>query len=141
MPEPGAFVEKDRRPDAKRIAASLGKTANALWRQTREAIAAVHGPIAEEWVFGGKAYGWSLRLKRKTRAVVYLTPCEGYFRASFAVGEKAAQAAHDAPLSAAVLALIDGAPRFAEGRAVRVEVRRASDVKTVASIAAIKMAN
>lgn len=141
MPEPGAFVEKSRRPDARRIAASLGKTANALWLRTREAIADAHGPIAEEWVFGGAKYGWSLRLKRKTRAVVYLTPCEGYFRASFAVGEKAVRAAHDAPLPEAALALIDAAPRFAEGRAVRVEVRRASDVKTVASIAAIKMAN
>ena len=140
MIEPGAFTDKTRRPTPASVAASL-RRASALWLQTKDAIRAQHAPLTEEWVFGGKNYGWSLRLKQRKRAVVYLTPCVGYFRAGLAFGEKAARAAADAKLPASTLAMIETAPRFAEGRAIRFEVRRASDVRLLASLTAIKMAN
>jgi hypothetical protein len=70
-----------------------------------------------------------------------MTPCKGYFLASFALGEKAAKAAHESDLPADVLAVIDGAKKYAEGRGVRLEVRSAKDVSHIVTIAAIKMAN
>jgi hypothetical protein len=137
--EPGNFVDKAHPPATGAVATSLGKAAD-LWVSLKERIASQHPPMSEEWVFGGKAAGWSLRLKRKSRAIVYLTPCRGYFRASFALGEKAVLAAHSIGLPDAILAVIDDAPRYVEGRAVRLEIRRAADVQIVAKIAAVKMA-
>jgi hypothetical protein len=134
------FVEKSETPTERALAEALGRKA-PLWHALTRAIGEAHPPITTEWVFAGKNYGWSLRLKRKTRAVVYLTPLAGGFRASFAMGEKAVRAAHESALPQAVLRVIDEAPKYAEGRAVRLEVTRASDVKHVTALAAIKMAN
>jgi len=82
-----------------------------------------------------------LRLKREKRTICYMTPCEGYFIASFALGEKAVKAAHETDLPVSVLEVIDVAKKYAEGRGVRLEVRSAEDVGNVEKLAAVKMAN
>lgn len=129
-----------RPPTPDELAGALGR-AGVLWDDLKRRIAAAHAPIAEEWVSSGQHHPWALRLKQQKRAVVYLTPQPGWFRASFALGEKAVAAAGQAGLPPAILDLIDRAPRFAEGRAVRLEVRRATDVDVVVKLAAIKLAN
>lgn len=134
------FVEKSEAPTAPALAGALGSRA-WLWEDIMRGIRLRHAPVTEEWVYAGKNDGWSLRLKQKKRAVVYLTPVAGGFRASFAMGEKAVRAAHESALPQSILRLIDDAPRYAEGRAVRLDVKRASDVKYVLELAAIKMAN
>ncbi len=136
----GIFLEKSASPTAPALAGALGVKAS-LWRELKQAIADQHPPITEEWVFAGKTSGWSLRLTQKKRAVVYLTPCARGFRASFAFGEKAVRAAHRRALPASVLRLIDEAPKYVEGRAVRIAVKRAADVRQVIELAAIKMSN
>ena len=70
-----------------------------------------------------------------------MTPRKGCFLASFALGDKAALAARTGGLPAAVLKIIEEAPRYAEGRGVRLEVRTARDVRDEVMLAAIKMAN
>ena len=65
----------------------------------------------------------------------------GYFLASFALGEKAVQAARKSGLPAAVLDAIDHAPKYAEGRGVRFEVRRKQDVASIEELAMLKVAS
>jgi uncharacterized protein DUF3788 len=134
------FLEKSNAPTAPALAAALGSKA-PLWRELTHGIGEQHAPITEQWVYSGKNLGWSLRLKQTKRAVVYLTPVAGGFRASLAMGEKAVRAAHESALPQAILRLIDEAPKYAEGRAVRLDVKHAADVKYVMELAAIKMAN
>jgi len=134
------FYEKTKEPTEKELEEALGP-AIELWDELRRLIARESPPLAEEWVFGGQKYGWSLRLKQKKRAVLYLKPLAGCFLASFAFGEKAVQAAHQSDLPVSVLKLIDGAPKYAEGRGVRMEVKKAKDVLVAGRLAAIKMAN
>jgi len=43
-----------------------------------------------------------------------MTPCEGYFIASFALAEKAVKAAHETDLPVSVLEVIDIAKKYAE---------------------------
>ena len=95
-------------------------------------------PATEVWKHGS---GWSLRVLHKGRVIVYLTPQRHHFLASFALGEKAVAAARAAKLSAAVLRIIDRAPRYAEGRGVRVPVRGSRQVTTLARLAQIKCEN
>jgi len=118
----------------------LGRTA-MLWAHLKDDLQAEHGPLVEEWNFSGKAYGWSFRLKQRKRTIVYMTPCRAHFLASFALGEKACAAAHAGGLPASVLAAIDGAPKYAEGRGVRIPVRNRRDLEGVARLAAIKVAD
>lgn len=135
-----AFDDKSNPPRDKDLAATLGR-AFAPWNTLRKAIAARFGPLSEEWGFASKNTGWGLRLKQPSRTVFYMTPCKGHFLASFALGEKAVKAAHESDLPASILDIIDGAKKYVEGRAVRIEVRTARDVRNVEKLAAIKMAN
>jgi hypothetical protein len=51
------------------------------------------------------------------------------------------KAAHESNLPAEILEVIDNAPRYAEGRGVRFEVRNAKDVRNVEKVAITKMAS
>ena len=83
---------------------------------------------------------WSLRLKQKKRTILYLTPSTGFFYVGFVLGEKAAEAAQQAGLPEGVVCAIEDAPRYAEGRGVRLEVRTNTDLQAMKQLAAVKMA-
>jgi hypothetical protein len=89
----------------------------------------------------GANWAWSLRLKQKKRTVLYMTPCNGHFLVGFVLGEKAVTAAREGGLPDHTLEVIDEAKKYAEGRAVRIEVRRKNDFEIAKRLAAIKMAN
>ena len=135
-----AFDDKTAQPDEQALAQMLGRT-SVLWNELKQTLQSRHGPLLEQWGFAGKAYGWSLALKEKKRALAYMTPCRAHFLVSFALGEKACRAAHESGLAPDVLALIDAAPRYAEGRGLRMPVRSRKDAREVEQIAAIKAAN
>jgi hypothetical protein len=135
-----AFDDKTKPPQEDELGAMLGSS-YALWNELKKRIAAQFAPLSIEWGFTSKTTGWGLRLKQENRAVLYMTPCKGYFLASFALGEKAVKAARKSGLPASVLAVIEGARRYAEGRGVRLEVKTPKDVKDIEKLALIKMAN
>jgi len=135
-----AFDDKSRPPQDDDLATTLGSTF-VFWNELKRLIASRFTPLSMEWGFSSKKTGWGLRLRREKRTVLYMTPCEGYFLASFALGEKAVKAAHENDLPASILGVIDSAKKYAEGRGVRLEVRNAEDVRNVEKLAVIKMAN
>jgi hypothetical protein len=132
------FVDRSEPPDDKELKGALGKT-YALRTDLQKAIAGQHAPLTIEWGCASKSAGWGLRLKKEKRAVLYMTPCKGYFLASFALGEKAVKLAHESGLPASVLKVIDEAPKYAEGRGVRFEVRTKSDVQNILKLVAVRM--
>jgi hypothetical protein len=134
-----AFDDRSRPPQDTQLASVLGST-YALWNEIREHVASTFAPTWEEWGFTSKSLGWGLRLKHGQRTIVSLIPRDGLFLASFALGEKAVDIARASGLPPAVLAEIDGARRYAEGRGVRLEVRDAEMVAAVRTLAAAKMA-
>jgi hypothetical protein len=135
-----AFDDKSRVPQDGDLAATLGSTF-VFWNELKRLIASRFTPLSLEWGFTSEKTGWGLRLKREKRTILYMTPCRGYFMASFALGEKAVKAAHESDLPLSVLGVIDSAKKYAEGRGVRLEVRSAEDVRNVEKLAVIKMAN
>jgi len=134
------FDDKERQPQDTDVAEALEAT-YTLWEDLKSQIATQFDPLSVDWGFAGKNYGWSLRLKQKKRTVLYMTPCRGHFLVGFALGEKAVDAAHQSDLRKSALNIIDGAKKYAEGRGVRIEVRRGEDILDVVKIATIKMAN
>lgn len=133
-----AFGDKASPPRADQLHATLGRAARH-WEAVVDRLGSAYPPLTETWKYGGQKWGWALRLQQPKRTVVWLTPCRGYFVAGLALGEKAVRAAHKSGLPAAVLTLIDGAKKYAEGRAVRLEVRTQKDVRIVEQVAAAKM--
>ena len=119
----------------------VGGASAGLREEVVALVTQKHGPITPCWNFARAKYGWSLRLKRKERVVLYMTPQMGQFLVGVVLGEKAAKAAHDAGLPAALLAMIDGAPRYAEGRGIRLAITSRADVLAVEQLAALKLAS
>ena len=135
-----AFSDKSRQPRAEDLKTTLGRSATH-WDSLTSHIAAEYAPLEETWNFAGANWGWSLRLKQKKRTVLYMTPCKGFFLVGFVLGEKAVKSAHDSPLPDSILAVIDEAKKYAEGRAVRIEIKNKRDLEITKKLAAIKMAN
>lgn len=130
--------DSSRPPKTADLEALLGGSAK-LWYRVVDSMASRKPPIKEVWHFAGDALGWSLRLMKGERIILYLTPQAGQFLVGVVLGEKAVAAAHAAGLSQEILALIDGAPRYAEGRGIRLTVARTRDLATVESLARLKL--
>lgn len=68
-------------------------------------------------------------------------PSARRFTVSFAFGDQAAEAAEQSDLPDRVVKPIRQSPKYAEGRAVRIEVTSAPDVGIARKLLAIKMAD
>ena len=135
-----AFDDKLKKPRPSDLKRMLSRTA-VHWDNLVSHIADEYAPLDETWNFSGAQWGWSLRLKQKKRTVLYMTPCKGYFLVGLVLGEKAVKAAHESALADSVLSVIDSAKKYAEGRAVRLEIRSRKDLDHTKKLAAVKMAN
>ncbi len=135
-----AFVGQSKCPTEKQLASVLGES-HALWQQLVADLKRELKLDKEEWNSYSVKAGWSLRLQLKKRNIVYLSPGPGCFLASFALGENALAAAWKSTLPGNVLKIIKEAKRYAEGTAVRFEVRESDDVDVVKALAKIKIDN
>jgi len=135
-----AFDNKAKEPSDKELAAALGRTSSA-WDKLRAHLAAEYAPLTEDWKYHGQKYGWTLQLKRKKRTVLYMTPLERHFVVGLVLGEKAVRAARQSDLPEWVIAMINRAKKYVEGRGIRLEIKKQSDLAVVESLAAIKMAH
>lgn len=133
-----AFAAKELPPEPGQVLRTLGDSAT-VWELLISHIHSSYPPVSQSWTFAGAKYGWSLRLKRKDRVILYLTPQEGCFQLGVALGEQAVRSAHEAVLPAHILALLDAAPRYPEGRGIRLSIRSPDDLATAETLAAIKM--
>lgn len=135
-----AFAGQKTKPTEKAIASALGPTL-ALWNGLVTDMKRDLKIDTAEWHTGSVKYGWSLRLQLKKRNIVYLGPRDGSFMAAFALGDRAVAAALASDFPADVLDTISGSKRYAEGTAVRIEVRTTADVAVVKQLAKIKIDN
>jgi hypothetical protein len=132
-----AFDDPGVQPTSRTLQETLGRSWPA-WTALTEALSGEAGGLQEVWAFAGPKFGWSLRLKRGKPVIVYLTPGRGYFLASFALGERACATALGADLPESIRTAIEEAPRYAEGRGVRIPVRSRTTVEAIRTLVSIK---
>jgi hypothetical protein len=133
---PSVFHDQAHLPSDDAVRHALGPV-HDTWAELLSRVSKQLAPVSEVWkVTGGT--GWGLRVLRRDRVILYLTPQPRQFVVSFALGERAVAAAQKAELSANVMEAIEAAPRFAEGRGVRITVRDNRDVETLTRLAQIK---
>lgn len=135
-----AFVGKKTRPSPKELATELGPS-NELWQLLIAEITEQCGITEQEWNSPSPKYGWSLRLKRKKRNILYLGPCHRSFRVALVLGDKAMKAAHTLQVAPAIAKIIKEAPHYPEGSAIRFEIRSAADLDAVKQLARVKVEN
>lgn len=137
---PNAFINQTEKPTDDELSAALGPS-RALWDQLLAELAGELDVTIQEWNSYSPKAGWSLRLKREKRTILYLSPCRGSFRAAFALGDKAVEAARRRRLPKRVIRIIDEAKRYAEGTGVRIDVNRPPDIALVKKLAVLKLEN
>ncbi len=137
---PNAFIGKPAAPTDEELTAALG-AARSVWDQLLAELDREFGVNVYEWKHYSSKAGWSLRVKRKARTIVWLGPREGAFLAAFVLGDKAMQAAHAAKLPQRIVKAMNEAPKFPEGTGVRITMKTPKDIATVKTLAAIKIAN
>lgn len=135
-----ALTERSHEPTDEDLRNVLGK-AYEVWIGLIDGVGERIGPISPTWGFTSKSTGWGLRLRQKDRIILYMTPQTGKFLVSFALGERAVAAAQLRGLSSTLLKAIDTAPRYAEGRGLRLEVSSKRQVRDLTALAEIKSEN
>jgi lysylphosphatidylglycerol synthetase-like protein (DUF2156 family) len=136
---PSVLDDKAVVPDDEQLETAIGKSFK-LWNDIRGHIFERYDKVVEEWTHSGKNYGWSWRAKQGKRALVYLIPQKGFFLAAFCFGDKAVVAVEESNVPEAIKEGLRTARKYAEGRGIRFEVRKAGDVKTIRTLLEIKTA-
>jgi hypothetical protein len=140
MDHPNVFAGKSHPPTHEELSLALGSTLS-LWNQLLDWFSTERGLSEREWRSSAPKYGWTLLLKLKKRRIAYLAPCANCFRVSLVLGDRAVAAARDAGLPKAVLKLLDEAPRYPEGTALRLMVNTARDLPAIRKLVRIKLEN
>ena len=136
-----AFIGLKRPPTDEELEAALGRPAKALWDKLLARLTEEHGLHVSEWNSYSPKAGWSLRVKKAERNILYLGPLQGTFRIAFVLGDKAVKAARASGLPPEVLQNLSESRRYAEGTALRLNISGPRDIDTVVTLAAIKLAN
>jgi hypothetical protein len=141
MDAPNAFLGKGNQPSETEVAAALGPAA-PLWSELIHEVTIDAGRLTQEWKgICVNKYGWALRLKQKSRNIIFMSPCHNCFRVGFTLSDKAVAAAKDAHLPKAVVEALAAAPKYPEGTGLRLTVNRPADLPVIRKLARIKLAN
>jgi hypothetical protein len=140
MEVPNAFAGQASQPTQADLEAALGG-AKPVWDKLIARLGEEYGITVTEWRCYSVKTGWSLRLKRGKRTILWFEPGPGYFRVLFILGAKALQAARESGLCAAGRQALDRAVRYPEGTGVRLLIKSANDVGAVKKFAAAKIEN
>ena len=138
--QPNAFIGHMEQPTEAEVTLVLGSTAN-LWNKLVDSLSTELGVTSQEWHRSSPKLGWALRLQVKKRRIIYLGPCSGCFRVALILGDRAVAAARKAGLPASLVRTIDEGARYPEGTAVRLLVKKSSDLAGIRELAAVKLAN
>ena len=139
MEPANAFVGHLAMPTPMEVASALGRKAG-LWREIVQ-LCAQQGVAETEWKSVSPKYGWSLRLQQRKRTIVYLARAMDASAWLLCWETKPWRHARSSDLVPEMLALIDRAPRYAEGTGIVFFVERKSDLVAVKTLVSIKLEN
>ncbi|TKJ41791.1 hypothetical protein CEE37_04270 [candidate division LCP-89 bacterium B3_LCP] len=134
------FDDEGKKPSDNDLAEALGKT-KPFWDEIIKHIAGHNEPITEEWHFGGKNWGWTMRVVRKKRRILYLTPCDGCYTTGIILGGRAMEVVRQTDFPPEIVEIINSSKKYAEGTAIRLEIRTKENLEATKKLADIKIAN
>lgn len=130
------FVNKEKSPseaDLKKALYNNYKT----WVSIKDYVFNNCTGTFDDWNFS--KFGWNYRIRDKKRAIIYMMPCNKYFKASFVLGEKATKEILLCNISPEIKKIISSAKVYAEGRGVRLNVKNKNILKDILQIINIKI--
>lgn len=106
----------------------------------REFIKIEYGHLKSEWKYYNKKSGWTLKLFNKKRNVLYVVPCNKYFRIAFIFGDRASDKIFNSDLPEVIKKDLSETKKYAEGRTIQIEVRNETDLNNILQLIQIKLA-
>jgi hypothetical protein len=134
------FADKAKQPTETELKKALNKNYDA-WITLAEFTKKSYPKATEEWKFSGEKYGWNFRVSDKKRALIYLLPRDGFFKAAFVFGQKATEAILKSNISDNIKDEIKAAKVYAEGRGIRIEVKNKNILTDLKTLITIKIGN
>jgi hypothetical protein len=135
-----AFIGKKEQPSDAELTTALGPAKEA-WQQLLSELAHESGITTTEWKSYSIKWGWSLRVKRGKRTIIWLSPFDDCFEVTFIFGAKAMTVLGQSKLPKRILTLLSEAKRYPEGTALRLQVRKPQQISVLKKLVAIKVAN
>ena len=134
------FTDKEISPDNDSLITALGSTAFS-WQVIRDFTRAEYPSAKEEWSYPGKKCGWSFRIKDSKRTIIYLLPCDGFFKVALLFGRKATEEVFNSQLSDRIKSDLQNATVYVERRGIRIDVTDESLFMDIKKPIEIKLAN
>jgi len=132
------FLEKSIKPNNEMLSDALGRSYK-YWEEIKNILEDQYGKLTEEWKYYSASSGWTLKLLLKKRNLFFFSPCEKYFRLAFIFGDKAVNEVAHSDLSEKIIEELKTAKRYAEGRGLRIEVKKKADIINIIKLVAIKV--
>lgn len=140
MSDQSVFMDKASVPTYASLEKALGSSYD-YWEKIVALTYAAYPEGKAEWNFPGKNYGWSFRIKDKRRAILYLLPRSGYFKAAFVFGDKAVASVMNSDVPEDIKKDLQAARKYAEGRGVSIEVHSNEHIPAIKKLIDIKLAH
>jgi len=137
---PSIFLDKSIKPNKQLLSEALGRSYK-FWEEIRKGLEDQYGKLTEEWKYYGASSGWTLKLMLKKRNLFFFAPCKKYFRIAFIFGDKAVNAAEGSDLPKEIIRELKNAKRYVEGRGLRIQVKKRTDIKNIIKLVEIKVHN
>ena len=135
------YDDKLAKPDVKWLSNDLAETM-IYFNEICNFIKKECGDLKPEWKFYNKKSGWILKLFNYKRNLLFIVPCDRYFRAVFTFGDKASgQVFKSEVLPETIKKDLIEANKYAEGRTIQIEVKNESDLKNIINLIQIKLSN
>lgn len=134
------FNEKTNQPNEKQLTDALGKNYKH-WETITEHVSKNYNPVSFEWKFYGKNYGWQLKTFLKKRNLFFLIPYKSVFKIIFVFGDKAVREVEQSGINKELIAVIQNAKKYAEGRGLSFEVTDAKQIADIKKLIEIKIKN
>ncbi len=135
-----AFIGNSHQPTERELTEVLG-TAKSLWKQLLTELAQDFGLTEHAWHTYSSKAGWALRIRRRERNIIYLSPEQGGFQACLILGDKALAFARRNKLPRSAQRILAEAKRYPEGTALRIAVTKSADIELIKKFVQAKLEN
>lgn len=115
--------------------------AYAFWIEIRDFVFEKYPAAVEEWHVSVKKYGWGYRIKDKKRAIIYLSPREGFFLVAMVFGQKSTDQILASDISQKIKSELMSSKVYMEGRVIRLEIHDKNFITDIKKLVEIKIAN
>ncbi len=132
------FMDIKKEPQTADLKTPLAKTF-LLWMEIRDFVFENYPSAIEEWHVSVKKYGWGFRIKDKKRAIIYLSPRNGFFRVTIVFGQKANDEILSTDISEQIKTELLSSKVYMEGRVIRLEVQNDTLIKDIKKLILIKL--